>query len=490
MKQKPAIFRPFAVVIFGTITLLGVLFIIITYLATNYYHQASTQLLNKEVAAHIAEFTSPFNEKGINKQKADSVFKNAMVLSPSAEVYFLDTSGKVIAFHAPEKEIRQWQILLTPIKKYIQTKGDQFIKGVDPKDPNNNKIFSAAEVHGNKGSFGYIYVILGSKKSEGVMDLLYNNHIINLVIKGFIVIILFSFTISFIYLRRMNKNFNQMVDVLQRFENGDYNARFNLKKQDELEPVTQAFNKMADLLSTTINKLTKSEEERKSFIATISHDLRTPLSIARGYTETLMLKREQGDVTPQEQEQYSQLIYNKMLHIEIMVKQLFELSKMEAVEFKPKKEPFVLSEIVQESINTFQLMASEKKVNFSCVQCLYHVWVNADISMMERVVQNLSENALKSTPENGSIKASLAVDDKDLIFKIENTGEALPEDLLQWINNFENQQGVSYKRPDKLGLGLLIVQKILGLHNSSLVAYTQNGTNIFTFRLPVFTTLV
>jgi K+-sensing histidine kinase KdpD len=110
--------------------------------------------------------------------------------------------------------------------------------------------------------------------------------------------------------------------------------------------------------------------------------------------------------------------------------------------------------------------------------------------MMERIVQNLSENALKSTPENGWIKVSLAVDGKDLIFKMENTGEALPEDLLQWINNFENQLGVSYKRPAKLGLGLLIVQKILGLHNSSLVAYTQNGINIFTFRLPVFTTLV
>jgi len=487
MKQRNlTIFRRFAVVVFSITAILGLLFIIITYLATKYYHQASTQLLNKDVAAHIAEFTSPFSESGINKRKADSVFKNAMVLSPSAEVYFLDTAGKVIAFHAPEKEIVQRTVLLLPIKKYIQTKGEKYIKGTDPKEPHNQKIFSASAVKGKNGTLGYIYVILGSKKSESIIDLLYGSQIINLAILAFILILLLSLIVSFIFLNRMRKNFDQMVAVLERFENGDYTARFNLRNQDELEPVTQAFNKMADLLSSTINKLTKSEEDRKAFIATISHDLRTPLSIARGYTETLMLKRDKGDVTLEEQEYYAQQIYNKMLQIENMVKQLFELSKMDDVAFKPRIEPFVLSEIVQESMNTFQMIATEKKVDLKCTQCLYHVWVNADISMMERVIQNLVDNALKNTPAEGFIHASMTVEGEELIFKIENSGPGLPEDLLHWINNFKREGGISNKRPVKLGLGLLILQKILLLHNSSLHASTHNGTNSFTFSLPVY----
>lgn len=284
----------------------------------------------------------------------------------------------------------------------------------------------------------------------------------------------------------MRKNFDQMIAVLERFENGDYTARFNLRNQDELEPVTEAFNKMADLLSSTIHKLTKSEEDRKAFIATISHDLRTPLSIARGYAETLMLKREKGDVTLEEQQYYSQQIYNKMQQIENMVKQLFELSKMDDVAFKPRIEPFVLSEIVQESINTFQMIATEKKVDLKCTQCLHHVWVNADISMMERVIQNLVDNALKNTPAEGFIHASMTVEGEALFFKIENNGPALPEDLLHWINNFKREGGISNKRPAKLGLGLLILQKILLLHNSSLHAFTRNGTNSFTFSLPVY----
>lgn len=485
-QQRFSILRRFAIVIFSLITVLGLLFMVITYLSTTYYHEANTQLLNKEVAAHIAKFASPFENNGINKQKADSVFYNAMVISPSAEVYFLDTTGKLIAFHASETDIADWMVPLTPLKNYIAQHGEKYIKGNDPREPGNQKIFSAAEVVKNNEILGYIYVILGSKKSENIMDVLLGGHILNLAAKALITVVLISALFIFLYLGRMRKNFRQTVVMLKRFENGDYNARFDLNQKHELVPVTNAFNKMADLLSSTINKLTKSEQERKNFIATISHDLRTPLSVARGYTETLMLKREKGDITKAEQEQYSRLIYSKMLQIENMVKQLFELSKMDAVEFKPHKEPFVLSEIVQEAITIFQLMASEKKVSLKCSQCLYHVWINADISMMERVVQNVVDNALNSTPEGGSIRAGMWVEENELIFKIENDGPPLPGDLLKWINHFKVEDALSEERPQKLGLGLLIVQKILHLHQTSLKAYVENGSNIFTFRIPVY----
>jgi signal transduction histidine kinase len=277
-----------------------------------------------------------------------------------------------------------------------------------------------------------------------------------------------------------------LITVLERFEAGDYTARFNINMKDELLPVTQAFNKMADLLSTTITQLKKSEQERKTFIATISHDLRTPLSIARGYTETLMLKRETADITHEEQKQYSQLIYNKMLQIENMVKQLFELSKMESIEFRAQKEPFVLSEIMDESVNTFQMVAKEKKIQLECLQCLHHIWVYADIRMIERVIQNLVENALKSTNEGGKAIASISREGESVIFHIDNTGEPLPDDLLQWIGHFKSDTELLSNRPAKLGLGLIIVQKILLLHNSSLGAKYENGRNVFSFALPIY----
>lgn len=483
--RKFTIFRRFTIVIISLIAILALMFSIITYLATTNYHLASTQLLNKDVARHVAEFTAAFTASGINKRKADSVFKNAMVLNPNAEVYFLDTSGKVIYFHASEEDIKEKNVALPPVKNYLAAKGERYIKGTDPKDPQNAKIFSAAEVNSEKRAMGYIYVILGSKQSEGIFGVLFGSHVLKLAIRAFIAVILLSLLFSFIFLKRVRKNFQQMIPVLEQFESGNYNARFTSKQQDELEPVTHAFNKMADLLSASILKLTKSEEERKNFIGIISHDLRTPLAIARGYTETLLLKKDKGDITEDEREHYSRLIYTKMLQIENMVKQLFELSKMEAVEFKPTKEPFVLSEIVQEAVNTFQLIALDKKIKLKCTQCLYHVWINADISMMDRVIQNLVENAVKSTTEGGFIQAGMMVDNDTLVFKIENEGPVLPVDLLTWINDYKEGDALLDRRPQKLGLGLIIVQKILHLHGTTLKAYT-NGSNVFTFSLPVY----
>ncbi|CAN5862557.1 ATP-binding protein [soil metagenome] len=477
------IFRRFAIFLFCIITGLGILFIAITYLATTYYHEASTELLNKNVAAHIATFTSPFTLTGISKEKADTVFQNAMVLSPGSEVYFLDTTGKVIYFHASEKEIRQWQVDLKAIAKYIEHKGEKFIKGSDPKDASGKKIFSAAVVKNAGRKLGYIYVILDSKQSENIMKLLFGSHIIKLALQALIIIILLTLLFSLLYLQRISRNFQAMIEVLEKFEAGDYTARFETEQKNELQPVTHAFNKMATLLSLSIEKLTISEQERKNFIANISHDLRTPLSIARGYVETLMLKTE---INKEDYDHYTQLIHNKLLQIENLAKQLFELSKMESVEFKLTKEPFVFTEIVRESVNTFQMLAAEKNIILHCSECQEHIWVNADIALIERVVQNLVDNALKNTNTNGIIDITISVDDTKVIFKIENEGNELSNDLLRWINDFNEKNTVTGERPKKAGLGLMIVQKILQLHHSSLKAHTSTGKNIFSFAIPLY----
>ena len=486
MKEKSfSIFRRITILVFALITILGVLFIALTYYATNHYHLASTQLLNKDVAAHIAKFASPYTKNGVDKRRADSVFKNAMVISPSVEVYFLDTVGNVLDFYGPKKDIVLQQVALINIHKYIASKGQEYIKAPDPRDPSNPKIFSAAEVINDNKKLGYIYVILGSNEYRNVSEMLFSSHLSNLFIKAFVFIILLSIVISLLYIKRLQKSYNSMLGVLDKFQDGDFNARFKIKDNDEFAPVSQAFNKMADLLVYNINRLTDLEKVRKDFISHISHDLRTPLSIARGYTETLLIKDE-GTVTQQERENYKQMILNKILQVEHMVTQLFELSKMESVSFNLKTEPFVLSEIVQETVNTFQLSVKEKHIELKCTQCQYHVWVNADISMMERAVQNLIENAVKSTPENGLIQVALEVENNYLIFKLTNTGTALPKELLDWINASEKQHGSYDNRPSKSGLGLMIVKRILYLHGSSLRAYTINDAeNVFTFSLPV-----
>src|SRR5579859_7121192 len=129
------LFRRVYLVVFLLIVLLGLLFTGITYLAITHFYESSTQLLNKDVAGHIARFTSPYGSSGFDRRKADSVFYDAMVISPSAEVYFLDTTGRVIYFHGKTEEIKEWQVALGPIKRYLAAGGTTHVVDVDPRDP-------------------------------------------------------------------------------------------------------------------------------------------------------------------------------------------------------------------------------------------------------------------------------------------------------------------------------------------------------------------
>ena len=165
-----------------------------------------------------------------------------------------------------------------------------------------------------------------------------------------------------------------------------------------------------------------------------------------------------------------------------MVLQLFELAKMESASFELKAEPFVLAEIVQETVTKLSSLAAEKQLTIDCNRCTEYSWVSADISMMERVMQNLLMNAIAYTPSGGSIVLSLERFANKLIFQISNRAMPLNDELLNWLNS---PAPAIEKRPVKSSIGLSIVKKILQLHEFDFEAEIRNeNENVFTIKMP------
>ena len=430
-KNSPfLLFRRIYIVIFLLIALLGVIFTGITYMATTNFYETSTQLLNKDVAAHIAKFTSPYGREGFDRQKADSVFYEAMVISPSAEVYFLDTTGRVIYFHGLRQEIKSPQIPLAHILRYLGSDGTQHINGPDPRDPAHPKIFSAAAVDGDSGRLGYIYVVLGSAQYRSVTQMLYNSEVTPTVLGTVAGILTISLLVTLVYLRRMRLRFDELVGAMgKRFREGD-------------------------------------------FMVNLSHDLRTPLAIARGYGETLLLKK--GELSLTQEKEYLELVTGKIKQVEGVVNQLFELAKLESPNFVPQREPFVFGEMMGEVLRA---VGAQQKIAQRGVED--GSWIEADVAMMERVVQNLVVNALAYTPEGGGIWLSLGRVGQELIFSIENEGAALSEELLDWVNEAQAA------RPARPAVGLTIVRKILLLHGYGFRATSVGGKNKFEVRMGI-----
>jgi signal transduction histidine kinase len=480
-RNSTGIFSRLGLFVFFVITTLGILFVVVTYTATTEYYQASTQLLNKDLAVHIAQLSAPFSKDGIDPKKADSVFNSTMIISPSTEIYFLDTTGKVLYYHAPDSLIKEKHVSVENIETYLSDPIHE-IKDTDPRDPGTPKIFSAAPVMVGEKKIGYIYVILAGKEYRSVAEFVFKSRVGGWATKVFFIIILATVVFSLLYTSRLQNRYNHVIDVLNKFKEGDLNVRFNIQPKDEFFPIADAFNTMVAMLDSNFTRLKLLEDERKTFLANISHDLRTPLAVARGYTETLLMDANAGR---KEQEAHLEMILNKVMQVEKLVLQLFELSRMESVNFTPVREPFVFSEVLQEIVRGAEQQAKKKNIEITCENCEDNALIEADISMMERVVQNLLENAVKYTGADGHIKVKLSREAGSLALAIENTGKLLSTELLYWINNSAGDDAL--KRPKQAGLGLALVKRILQLHQYTIAVNTMAGDgNSFIIRLTTY----
>jgi signal transduction histidine kinase len=170
-----------------------------------------------------------------------------------------------------------------------------------------------------------------------------------------------------------------------------------------------------------------------------------------------------------------------------LVEELFELSKLEARETKPKLEAFQLSELAQDIRQKNLILAESKNIMLTLDTPHDLTLAFADIGMIERVFQNLIDNALKFTPPNGKINVKLINRIDKIEVSIADSGVGIKEEMLPHIYDRFNQGGYNEKKSKGIGLGLAIVKKILEVHEVEITTTSapDKGTT-FTFEIPVF----
>jgi signal transduction histidine kinase len=241
---------------------------------------------------------------------------------------------------------------------------------------------------------------------------------------------------------------------------------------------------MAETILGDIDKIKSVEKLRRELIANISHDLRTPLSIIQGFIETLQMKDE--NLTKQERLDYLNTINSSGERLSKLISQLFEYSKLEANQIEPQSEPFLISELANDIHRNYMVLANQKNIDLKLKMDNGIPLVFADISLVERAIQNLMDNALKFTPENGKVTVQIAHNDNDVEITIKDSGPGIKKENQGLI--FERyRQTKTNKRKEGAGLGLAIVKKIVELHNTSVKVLSKpNEGTSFSFSLPIY----
>ena len=286
-----------------------------------------------------------------------------------------------------------------------------------------------------------------------------------------------AFIISFVTTKKQAEPLNEMASAARRFARGDFSARVeDVGRFDEIGQLTQAFNAMADSLES-------SEKLRRDFIANLSHELKTPMTVIDGFAEGIL----DGTIPFESASRYLSVISSETRRLSRLVGSMLDMSKLQSADVSAiLRNSFDAAEVVRLSLLGLEGKITDKQLDVDAELPEEPVMTRGDKDSITQVVYNLIDNAIKFSTPGGIIRIELWKEGGRAYVSIENSGETIPSDMMPDI--FDRFQKVDKSRSanrDGVGLGLYIVKTILDNHNEDIYVTSGDGVTKFVFTLTI-----
>lgn len=296
-------------------------------------------------------------------------------------------------------------------------------------------------------------------------------------------------SMSFVFSKKMTDPILELKEITQRISLLDFNIKFEKERKDEIGELGYAINKMGGTLEKNIDEINKVNKKlmedienekrldklRKEFIASVSHELKTPIAIIQGYAQGLM---ENIAETEEDRNFYCEIIVEESLKIDSLVKELLLITQMDSGYFKIEKEKVDLYQMIKDIRDKYS--SKNREIKYIGEK---DIFAYCDEKYIDRVLENLVVNALKYS--TGDREVTITVEDIENRYKviISNESENLSEDDLEniWTPFYRVNKA---RDRDGHGLGLAIVRGILENHKSNFGVYiTEKNIINFWFEL-------
>ena len=479
--------RLFLTQLFLLLILSGIFIGMVVYTAPMFLQELN-QRLNLDLADNIVKEKKLIIDKKVNHKAMKSILNGMMLVNPSIEIYVTDPAGKIMAFSAPEGAVKRKSISMEPVKEFLNNELNLPVLGDDPRSHKKNKVFSVAPIKSKNHLDGYLYIVLAGETYSSTFNLLESSYLLRSWLVAVFISVLIASIIGFILFRYITRRVYILSDAMDKFKKTDFThavvlpQRFDGRKGDEIDELGSTFSQMSDRIIEQVKLLKHNDNSRRELIANVSHDLRTPLASLQGYLETLLLKNE--TLSESEISEYIKTAYENSQRLQKLISELFELASLENNNAALHFEYFSMSELAQDVSQKFKLKAKNKGITLETKIPEIPAFVSADIGLIQRVLENLLDNAIKYTPEGGQVEIALSMSNANIATVIKDSGQGIAEHEAKHI--FERFYRIEKHRDqDGTGLGLAIVKRIIQLHNSSIdVSSSENKGAIFSFDLP------
>lgn len=432
-----------------------------------------TQRLNLGLARYIVEHqprplldASGQPERGLLRDMAMDV----MMTNPAVEVYVLDAEGTIVGHALDGAGVRLSAVDLRPVRELLRDAAHVSLPllGDDPSAPGTRNVFSAAMIgDGTGGARGYLYIVLRGRASQGLAQGSDRSSVLRETTATVLLASAVAVLALLASLMALTRPLRRLTAQMQAFRGGEGTPTKTDRNADEIALLEAAMHALQARIAEQFRQMEENDRMRRELISNLSHDLHTPLTCIQGYAEHALLKNE--SLAPDERARTLQLMLRHCASLSKRIGDLFELSKLDAGRVQPRLEVFCLAELLQDVIDGYQLDARARQVTLSLgAQSRTTARVRADIALMERVFQNLIDNALRHTPAGGTVRVDIAVGPTDLRVSITDTGVGIAQHHLAHVfeRYYQAQDPASVDGGPSAGLGLAIVKRILELHGS------------------------
>ena len=292
-------------------------------------------------------------------------------------------------------------------------------------------------------------------------------------------VLLISFcasTIDYIRRKRMvDRPVKQIMEALDQVMQGDFTVRIAPVKEFAGET---GFNEIITAINKMTAELQGTETLRTDFIANVSHELKTPLAVMGNYATML----QQPGITEDDRMEYAKAISHSSRRLAALITNILKLNKLENQQIFPKHEEYDLSGQICESLLQFEDAWEAKDLNIE-TDIEDEVRIQSDPELLSLVWNNLISNAVKFTPEGGTVGVSLKTDEKNVVVSVADTGCGIDPETGKHI--FEKfYQGDTSHATQGNGLGLALVKRVADILQGEIsVQSTPGQGSTFTVRI-------
>jgi signal transduction histidine kinase len=277
------------------------------------------------------------------------------------------------------------------------------------------------------------------------------------------------------------KRLKHVQAATERLGSGDLTARAPEHGGDEVAAVARSFNRMADELAARAQALEASDKARRQLLADVSHELMTPLTAMRGYIETLTMP--EVEIDAETRARYLDIVNEETHRLERIIGDLLDLARLEGGGTAMRRVPVTVAGLFERVAARHEREIRERRIELRRTVGDGAAIVAGDPDRLEQALQNLAANALRHTPNDGTLQLTADRSAAGVRIRVHDSGPGIAPEHLPLIFDRFYKVDVARKATGGSGLGLSIVKAIVERHGGTVVAYNDHGA-VFEIVLP------